>query len=247
MNDYSIIKEEIKALISQGEKINDALSSVGRGQADESSNLEYFLFNYQLWYTKAQAVIKQLSPDRLTDFNLLYNDPKRKELDFATYCISDALRTTTHMNRKYGPWTASLNLTQQIIMLRACLERFDSKVYDIQTILQADIFDSEIDSAKHLLKMGFVRAAGAICGVIIEKHFADVAHNHNITIRKKDPTISDYNDIFKDNVYDTLEWRKIQRLADIRNLCDHNKEREPTREDVSELINGTDRIVKTIF
>ena len=247
MNDYFSIKEEIKALITQGKKLNIALGAVGNGHDDENKNLDYFLQNYELWYTKAQTVIKQLSPDRLNDFNLLYYNPKRKNIDFTTYCIADALKTITHVNRKYGPWTATFNLTQQVMMLSACLERFDSKVYDIQTILQADIFDSEVESARHLLKMGFMRAAGAICGVIVEKHFADVAQNHKIKISKRYPTIADYNDAFKDNVYDTLEWRRIQRLADIRNLCDHKKEREPTQEDVCELINGTDRIIKTIF
>ena len=95
--------------------------------------------------------------------------------------------------------------------------------------------------------MGFLRAAGAICGVIIEKHFAQVCNSRSIVLKKKDPTISDYNDAFKDSIYDTIEWRRIQRLGDIRNLCDHNKGREPTKEEVEELIAGTDRVIKTIF
>lgn len=246
MNDYSTLKQEIEKLIKDGEKIYDALNSGGREQRD-SKDLQYFIVHYEPWYTKAYAVVKQLTPDRLTDFTLLYSNPKRKELDVESYCISDALRTITHVNERYGPWTAALCILRQVMMLRACLERFDSKVYDIQTILQADIFDSEIESAKHLLKMGFLRAAGAICGVIIEKHFAEVCRNHSIVIKKRSPTIADYNDAFKDNVYDTVEWRRIQRLGDIRNLCDHNKDREPTKEEVDELICGTERVIKTIF
>lgn len=39
----------------------------------------------------------------------------------------------------------------------------------------------------------------------------------------------------------------IQHLGDIRNLCDHNKDREPTKEEVEELINGIDQIIKTNF
>ena len=95
--------------------------------------------------------------------------------------------------------------------------------------------------------MGFLRASGAICGVVLEKHFAKVCDNHNITIKKKNPTIADYNDNLKDVIYDTIEWRRIQRLGDIRNLCDHNKDRTPTKEEVDELILGTDRIIKTMF
>ena len=39
----------------------------------------------------------------------------------------------------------------------------------------------------------------------------------------------------------------IQRLGDLRNLCDHNKQREPIKEDVYELINGVEKVTKTIY
>lgn len=244
MTDYSTIKNEISELITQGEKIYAAIE---QDKQNGCKNLQFFIIHYEPWYTKAYAVIKQLTPDRLEDFALLYSNPKRKELEVGTYCISDAMRTLTHKGLGYGPWTAALCVLRQITMLRACFDKFDSKVFDIQTILQADIFDSEIESAKHLFKMGFLRAAGAICGVIIEKHFAEVSRSHNILIKKKSPTIADFNDAFKDNVYDTVEWRRMQRLGDIRNLCDHNKERAPTKDEVEELIAGTEKVIKTIF
>jgi hypothetical protein len=34
-------------------------------------------------------------------------------------------------------------------------------------------------------------------------------------------------------------------LGDIRNLCGHDKHREPTADEVEELIEGTERILKT--
>lgn len=183
---------------------------------------------------------------------LLYSNPKRKELSLGTYCASDALRNLAGYNQlnntyRYGPWSAVYCVHSQLRMLETCMKNFDSKILDIQTILQADIFDSELESASHLLKMGFLRAAGAICGVVLEKHFQCVCQSRNIVLRKKNPTIADYNDALKDCVYDTVEWRRIQRLGDIRNLCDHSKDREPTKDEVSELISGTERVTKTIY
>ena len=243
--DLKIIKKEIEKLIDKGVELTDNLQCVSGKK--ECKNFANFLGQYEIWYTKALPVIKQLSSDRVQDFALLYSNPKRKEVEAGNYCICDALTDTRHYMDAYGPWTASFCVLRQVSMLQACADNLESIVSNIQGVLQADVFDSEIDSAKHLLKKGFYRAAGAICGVILEKHFAGVCTNHNIAITKKNPTIADYNDKLKDNVYDTIEWRRIQRLGDLRNLCDHNKDRDPTKDEVEELILGTERIIKTIF
>ena len=191
--------------------------------------------------------MKQICPERLEDFIKLYKLDKRKDLSLETYVISDALKGITF--RAYNSSSLVLQLLNvQNSILSACLGKFDSKIFDMQAILQADIFDSELDSARHLLKKGFLRAAGAICGVVLEKHFEMVCCNRGISISKKDPNISDYNEsLKKEGVYDVIEWRKIQRLADIRNLCDHKKDREPTKEEVEELISGVEKVTKTIF
>ena len=68
------------------------------------------------------------------------------------------------------------------------------------------------------------------------------------SIKKKDPTINDFNQPLKDNgVIEIADWRFIQHLADLRNLCDHNKKIEPKHEQIDELIDGVDKITKTIF
>ncbi len=121
-------------------------------------------------------------------------------------------------------------------------------LFDMRQLIQADLFDSELDAARELNKSGFRRGAGAISGVILEKHFAQVTTNHKLSTRKKHPSIGDYNDVLKNaGVIDVPTWRQIQYLGDIRNLCDHHKEREPTQQEVEELIKGVEKITKTLF
>lgn len=248
------IKIEIKELVDQGFNLVDGLTNYSKYfksgaklTNDEKKSATFFLSNYEIWFSKALLVVKQILPERYSDFYSLYRNDKRREITWQNYTLSDAVQGKAAASYIFHPGHASKNMNQQVAIIKACLERFDKKIFAIQAILQADVFDSEIDSAKHLFKMGFYRAAGAICGVILEKHFFSVCENRNIVIKKKNPAISDYNDALKDIAYDTIEWRRIQRLGDIRNLCDHSKEREPSKDEVDELISGTERVIKTVF
>jgi hypothetical protein len=48
------------------------------------------------------------------------------------------------------------------------------------------------------------------------------------------------------NVYDAEMWRLVGWLAGIRNLCAHQGEREPKRDEVEDLIRNTDKVMKQI-
>ena len=52
------------------------------------------------------------------------------------------------------------------------------------------------------------------------------------------------NDALKDaGIYDVAQWRQIQRLGDIRNLCGHAATRDPTADEVQDLIDGVAKVV----
>ncbi len=196
-------------------------------------------------------VIRQILPSRYDDFKLLYRDDKRKECDYLTYTMSDymiGVKRTRGNKVIVSPKAAFLKFTQQLNILEAAERRFESSLFEIKQLLQADIFDSEIDTARELLKNGYTRAAGAVAGVVLEKHIGQVSQNHNVVIKSKNPSISDYNDALKEaQIIDVPAWRFIQHLADLRNLCDHKKQREPKPEEIEDLINGVDKISKTVF
>jgi hypothetical protein len=98
-----------------------------------------------------------------------------------------------------------------------------------------------------LLKNKFFRPAGAVAGVVLEKHLHQVCDDHKIKITKKNPGISDLNELLKvNNIIEVPQWRHISMLADIRNVCDHHKGAEPSLEQVTDLINGVEKVIKTI-
>lgn len=213
-----------------------------------------FRESYQSWYSECIVLLKQLLPDRLNDFVRLYEKPKgRKDIGFENYRIEDALQGL-QITRYSGSEVladsraAMPHFKQQVAILDSLKNRFESSLYDIRQLVQADLLDSELDAARELLKHKFMRAAGAVAGVVLEKHLLEVCNNHNIRITKKHPSIADLNDALKNaDVIGTPEWRYNQHLADIRNLCDHNKQKDPTPGQVDDLIEGVAKVAKTIF
>jgi hypothetical protein len=209
---------------------------------------------YQPWYSEAIVLIKQLLPDRLGDFSKLYLKPKnRKEITYENYSVEDylqGLNVTRGWNKEkvVGPDAAIPRFEQQLNILKSVEKRFESSLFDIRQLVQADLFGSELEAAKDLNDKGFSRGAGAVAGVVLEAHLKQVLDNHKIKIRKKDPTINDLDQLLKDNqIIEVSVWRFIQHLSDLRNKCDHKKSQEPTKTEVDELIEGVDKITKTVF
>ena len=256
-NNLEKYKKELNDLIELGDKMY--LDLLTRNQKKykkiEKKVTGSFENLYQKWYTVAYSVIEQIIPARLIEFKNLYLGDSKKNTNSATsFTIQDWLNgiragINSLDQKRFNDFeviTRRFNTQRKI--LESAKNRFESSLFDIKKIVQADLFDSEIGAAKELLKKGFLRGAGAISGVILEKHLNEVCNNHNLQIGKKNPAIADYNDLLKTNdVIEIQSWRFIQCLADIRNLCDHNKDREPTKDEVNELIIGVEKISKTIF
>ncbi len=226
----------------------------GEGRvADFIENLPDFRSDYQKWYSESLAVIKQVLPDRLKDFVSHYEYPRvRKDITFQNYMVRDylqGLQITRSGHEVITDGSAAIpEFWQQLNIVKAARDTLASTLMDLKAVLQADLFDTEIETAGALAKGGYLRAAGAICGVVIEKHLLHVCGVHKVTVRKKHPGISDLNQLLRDaDVITVPQWRFIQHLADIRNICDHAKGREPIKDEIDDLMEGSEKVLKTVF
>ena len=208
--------KELDDLVKRGGDLHNALQAeshpkeflaevkkqMGRKAKKFIEELPVFAESYQGWYSEAKALIRQVLPDRLEDFVRHYEKPKgRKAITFESYRIEDCLqglRTTRGWQEEVivSPSAAIPHVRQQYAIVQAARKRFDSSLHDIRQVVMADLFDSELDAAAALAKSKFFRAAGAMAGVVLEKHLIEVSNNRKIKIASK-PTINVLNETLK--------------------------------------------------
>lgn len=95
-----------------------------------------------------------------------------------------------------------------------------------------------LKEAEILLGVGHVSAAGAIAGLVLERHLKSLcSQQHPPLSYGPSDGISKVNDLLKKaGVYDLAQYRLIQWMADIRNGCDHPQAVPPDKSKVEELI-----------
>lgn len=242
------------------EEILERAERMGLYDGDDQIHFPSFMGEYQQWYSDAEIVVRQLLRWRLEAFCAYYQESEsqnRKKITNDNYRISDYLAGQQKMvdavnglsiNVQGNP-IVFLLFRQQLAIVKAASRRLTSSLHEIKQLVQADLFRSELDAAKELMDSGFLGPAGMVAGVVMERHLAQVCENHEIQLTKKKPGINDLNEALKKNkVIDVPEWGfNKYHLGYIRNLCAHHNEgEEVTKEQVAELINGVEKIIKTL-
>ena len=257
----SIIGSELGKLIQLGQNIYYlAAYKENDDQLDEDTEKYFkgmlkeipdFKQTFQVWYSRAYRSIRTLAPERLDEFEEFYKGQKNiKQLDFFSAGMTHYLqglitRIGLEKQNYYGKFASGLEA--QINILTAINENLDDALYNLETEMQYGFLKSELEVAKELKKIKQLRASGAICGVVIESHLKTVCEFREIKFRKKNPAISDYNDALKKKeIIDTIVWRHITRCGDIRNLCVHAKERDPTPDEIDDIIRGAEKVIAEV-
>lgn len=244
------LKEEIKKLQKKWLQLIKDFDNQYKIDSMGEININYSIFiDYNSLYTLSQKILKQILPERLSDFENLYKNKNRKDtITSSNFDISLGLRGEFGLLNKNNCIIRTRNLIiEQISILSSVLDVIDNKIFNIKGEIEYNTFMHELEAASHLLKNNFVRAAGALAGVSLENHLKIVCQNHpEITVNQKD-TLSVYNEkLKKAEIIEESIWRKILYLSDIRNKCDHSKKTEPRKDEVQELIDGTKKIISTV-
>jgi hypothetical protein len=160
-------KNDLERLIAAGKALAAAWYAL-RKKRESPPN---FSGEYQRWYSEAHEVVRQLLPARQEEFERLYlSDPRRKSLTSTNYAIQDwVLGVRSGTNYANDPFfddyaIALMRFNGQLEILSACMARLESSLFEMKQLVTADLFDSEVEAARELVRHGFLRAAGAVCG-----------------------------------------------------------------------------------
>jgi len=110
----------------------------------------------------------------------------------------------------------------------------------VRALVQAEVFDSELEQANELLSSGYCAAAAVIAGVFLETALRDLCDRNGIPHGKLDKMNAD---LAKASVYNILNQKRITALADIRNSAAHGKPDTFTNQDVDSMIKDVNRFL----
>lgn len=112
----------------------------------------------------------------------------------------------------------------------------------IRSLVQAEVFGSELDQATELLNQGYKGSAAVVAGVVLETSLRDLCDQQSPIIPhgKLDKMNAA---LTKAGVYNKLQQKKITTIADIRNSAAHGKWSEFSDSDVVDMIKDVQRFL----
>ena len=192
---------------------------------------------YRAWYAEAWHLVKSNLAERLEEFETAYC---AASLHVGEIMDSEGVlaRRTLAMFEKC--------FSSQVGFVRAIPRAIYSRSLGLRGLLSRDLMEDELAVARHLLSNGYVREAGVIAGVVLERHLKQLCDKYGVTISERD-TLGQMNEKFKSHYPDLAEHRRVQFLGEIRASCAHDKQSMPTEEKVSQLITGTQGFIATVI
>lgn len=181
------------------------------------------------------------------DENLLLNwDVKVKSL-LSNLCGENSQHFNSYMAAcRPGSFTSSYDLLLQMkAVFMAAKEDFEGGYLNsVKNLVQAEVFDNELDQAKELLKAGYAAAAAVIAGVVLETTLRNMCRDNGIAFGKLDKMNAD---LTKQGLYNSLTQKRITALAGVRNSAAHGKSEEFNKDDVNSMINEVERFVASVL
>ena len=201
---------------------------------------------YHEWFAAARVLIRQIQPELEAAVFSLYE---------GTEGAGGALEKDPQRMGIIGafarfPWTPAHNtlvmkINAQAGMVAGLMGVLDIKALDLQSLVAYDLMTDELAAAEHLVETGYTRAAGAVTGVVLERHLKMMCNNRRVAMGERE-TLGSLNLKLKDSYQDPSDYRRVIWLSEVRAQCDHDKDKEPDAGTVKGFVHEVRKFISTV-
>ncbi len=143
--------------------------------------------------------------------------------------------------------SAMISFEVIVSVVRAAKEDYENDyLFNVRTLIEAEIFDDFLDQAEQLLVKGYFTAAAVIGGSVLEDGLRKLCSKNGMTLPAKPKLDSMNSDLAKAGVYNLLKQKQITALADLRNKAAHGLGGF-TKNDVESMIKDVRRFMEDFF
>ncbi|QLC51117.1 hypothetical protein HWN40_13255 [Methanolobus zinderi] len=200
------------------------------------------LRKYEIWYEICRMVVQEYLGNEETGKYELFCKQYKK--------IKDLIKLSTPNSEKECLINNFMDYFDiQVNILYTIKPIVSLRKNNYKKLVSADLLNSELDGAEILYEKDFVRPAGIIAGIVLERYLKTLCELNEIELDSKDtlyPMAQKLRKSDKVPYFDLAIFKSIDHLATLRNKCAHPKE-EPKKHEVRELIDKTKKITFMAF
>ncbi|WP_218190321.1 DUF4145 domain-containing protein [Pseudomonas sp. CC6-YY-74] len=139
-------------------------------------------------------------------------------------------------------FTGSLSKYRELkAVFKATKDDFDGGyLASYKSIVQAEVFDTELEQAYELLSSGYYVAAAVICGVVLETALRELCDQSGIAYGKLDKMNAD---LAKAGIYNKIVQKQITAHAGLRNSAAHGNQSEFSKQDVEQMLPAVEQFL----
>lgn len=203
---HELINKKFQALLAEGQQVLSGCGWDGEEMQRWPNEIDYNRFRTELMNLLRRVCGKDSDH---------YQELKR---------LSEAKASCAHFTDCFG------------ILQAAQRDYDDGFLFDIRTLVAAELLGDFIDQAEVLIEGGYHHPAASLAGAVLEDALRKLCVSKGITVPQK-TTIGQLNaDLARAGAYNKLVQKRIIALADIRNNADHGHFEEFTKEDVEDMV-----------
>lgn len=145
-----------------------------------------------------------------------------------------------HGGASYEIYSSTLKSLRAV--LRAAEDDFNSGLMrSSRSLVQAELFDSELEQATELLRGGYLSAAAVIAGVVLETTLRELCTDRSLDLANLNKMNAN---LAKAGAYNKLVAKNVTAWAGIRNAAAHGNPPDFTKSDVEAMVSGVSDFVE---